>query len=64
MSADEREKRHNHNYAHVINHTAQDWAETFVRYENIGLTFTNVIIESSVGFYIHKYILLDKINNK
>ncbi|XP_074570010.1 alpha,alpha-trehalose-phosphate synthase [UDP-forming] 1-like [Curcuma longa] len=30
MSADEREKRHRHNYAHVTTHTAQDWAETFV----------------------------------
>ncbi|RRT74927.1 hypothetical protein B296_00001604 [Ensete ventricosum] len=31
MSPDEREKRHRHNYAHVTTHTAQDWAETFVR---------------------------------
>lgn len=31
MPADEREKRHRHNYAHVTTHTAQDWAETFVR---------------------------------
>ncbi|XP_008792292.2 alpha,alpha-trehalose-phosphate synthase [UDP-forming] 1 isoform X2 [Phoenix dactylifera] len=30
MPADEREKRHRHNYAHVTTHTAQDWAETFV----------------------------------
>lgn len=30
MRADEREKRHRHNFSHVINHTAQDWAETFV----------------------------------
>lgn len=30
MPSDEREKRHRHNYAHVTNHTAQDWAETFV----------------------------------
>ncbi|KAG6523111.1 hypothetical protein ZIOFF_012964 [Zingiber officinale] len=32
MTPDEREKRHRHNYAHVTTHTAQDWAETFVRY--------------------------------
>lgn len=30
MSAEEREKRHRHNYAHVTTHTAQDWAGTFV----------------------------------
>lgn len=35
MPADEREKRHRHNFTHVTHHTAQDWAETFVRYENI-----------------------------
>nr|AXH37638.1 trehalose-6-phosphate synthase [Moringa oleifera] len=30
MSADEREKRHRHNFLHVTTHTAQEWAETFV----------------------------------
>ncbi|XP_058221397.1 alpha,alpha-trehalose-phosphate synthase [UDP-forming] 1 [Rhododendron vialii] len=30
MSAEEREKRHRHNFVHVTNHTAQEWAETFV----------------------------------
>ncbi|KAJ4981301.1 hypothetical protein NE237_032138 [Protea cynaroides] len=30
MSAEEREKRHRHNFLHVTTHTAQDWAETFV----------------------------------
>ncbi|XP_047333615.1 alpha,alpha-trehalose-phosphate synthase [UDP-forming] 1-like [Impatiens glandulifera] len=30
MPAEEREKRHRHNYAHVTTHTAQEWAETFV----------------------------------
>ncbi|KAL8148748.1 alpha,alpha-trehalose-phosphate synthase [UDP-forming] 1-like isoform X1 [Apium graveolens] len=30
MRADEREKRHQHNFDHVIQHTAQEWAETFV----------------------------------
>ncbi|XXG86564.1 hypothetical protein AAC387_Pa11g1430 [Persea americana] len=30
MPADEREKRHRHNFTHVTHHTAQDWAETFV----------------------------------
>nr|GEY21954.1 alpha,alpha-trehalose-phosphate synthase [UDP-forming] 1-like [Tanacetum cinerariifolium] len=32
MSAEEREKRHRHNFLHVTTHTAQEWAETFVRY--------------------------------
>ncbi|KAF1002534.1 alpha,alpha-trehalose-phosphate synthase [UDP-forming] 1-like [Apium graveolens] len=30
MRADEREKRHDHNFYHVTTHTAQEWAETFV----------------------------------
>ncbi|VFQ79157.1 unnamed protein product [Cuscuta campestris] len=30
MSAEEREKRHLHNYTHVTTHTSQEWAETFV----------------------------------
>lgn len=30
MPAEEREKRHKHNFAHVTSHTAQEWAETFV----------------------------------
>ncbi|KAI7728146.1 hypothetical protein M8C21_017566 [Ambrosia artemisiifolia] len=30
MSAEEREKRHCHNFLHVTTHTAQEWAETFV----------------------------------
>lgn len=30
MPADEREKRHRHNFHHVTMHTAQEWAETFV----------------------------------
>ncbi|GJW07116.1 alpha,alpha-trehalose-phosphate synthase [UDP-forming] 1 [Tanacetum coccineum] len=30
MSAEEREKRHLHNFLHVTTHTAQNWAETFV----------------------------------
>ncbi|KAJ8898789.1 hypothetical protein K2173_006321 [Erythroxylum novogranatense] len=30
MSAEEREKRHRHNFRHVTTHTAQEWAETFV----------------------------------
>lgn len=32
MPADEREKRHRHNFTHVSTHTSQEWAETFVRY--------------------------------
>ncbi|KAG6607944.1 Alpha,alpha-trehalose-phosphate synthase [UDP-forming] 1 [Cucurbita argyrosperma subsp. argyrosperma] len=30
MGAEEREKRHWHNFLHVTTHTAQEWAETFV----------------------------------
>ncbi|XP_031405935.1 alpha,alpha-trehalose-phosphate synthase [UDP-forming] 1-like isoform X1 [Punica granatum] len=30
MPAEEREKRHQHNFNHVTRHTAQEWAETFV----------------------------------
>ncbi|XWS10838.1 hypothetical protein CRYUN_Cryun38cG0032300 [Craigia yunnanensis] len=30
MPAEEREKRHHHNFYHVTKHTAQEWAETFV----------------------------------
>ncbi|GLT62264.1 hypothetical protein SLA2020_349140 [Shorea laevis] len=30
MQAEEREKRHHHNFVHVTTHTAQEWAETFV----------------------------------
>ncbi|XP_048332634.1 alpha,alpha-trehalose-phosphate synthase [UDP-forming] 1 isoform X1 [Ziziphus jujuba] len=31
MPADEREKRHQHNFMHVTTHTSQEWAATFVR---------------------------------
>lgn len=31
MPAEEREKRHNHNFTHVTTHTSQEWAETFIR---------------------------------
>ncbi|GMI64558.1 trehalose-6-phosphate synthase, TREHALOSE-6-PHOSPHATE SYNTHASE 1 [Hibiscus trionum] len=30
MPADEREKRHHHNFKHVTSHTSQEWAATFV----------------------------------
>ncbi|XP_022847634.1 alpha,alpha-trehalose-phosphate synthase [UDP-forming] 1-like [Olea europaea var. sylvestris] len=30
MPAEEREKRHRHNFDHVTNHTAQQWAEFFI----------------------------------
>ncbi|XP_047182260.1 alpha,alpha-trehalose-phosphate synthase [UDP-forming] 1-like [Vigna umbellata] len=33
MKSKEREKRHKHNFKHVTTHTAQEWAETFVRYK-------------------------------
>lgn len=32
MPADERERRHHHNFMHVTTHTSQEWAATFVRY--------------------------------
>ncbi|TYI64529.1 hypothetical protein E1A91_D09G095700v1 [Gossypium mustelinum] len=35
MPADEREKRHHHNFKHVISHTAQEWASTFVSELNV-----------------------------
>ncbi|KAB2065334.1 hypothetical protein ES319_A09G082800v1 [Gossypium barbadense] len=35
MPADEREKRHHHNFKHVISHTAQEWAATFVSELNV-----------------------------
>lgn len=31
MPAEEREKRHMHNFTHVTTHTSQEWAETFIR---------------------------------
>lgn len=37
MEAEEREKRHRHNFLHVTTHTAQEWAETFVRYQFVDL---------------------------
>ena len=40
MQADEREKRHRHNFVHVTTHTAQEWAETFVRYATLLLHFS------------------------
>lgn len=43
MPPEEREKRHKHNFAHVTTHTAQEWAETFVRY-----TCSSVIIVKSI----------------
>lgn len=57
MPADEREKRHLHNFKHVTTHTAQQWAETFVRYFfillvrlklhiNVTLVFSDPILSS------------------
>lgn len=37
MSDEEREKRHQLNFNHVTEHTAQEWAEFFVRYVNVDL---------------------------
>lgn len=39
MGAEEREKRHLHNFHHVTTHTAQEWAETFVRYAEFTVTY-------------------------
>jgi trehalose 6-phosphate synthase/phosphatase len=61
MPADEREKRHKHNFAHVTSHTAQEWAETFVRYacnsvvtfySDLTLTFS---LSLSLSLYIYIY---------
>lgn len=38
MSDEEREMRHQLNFGHVTEHTAQQWAETFVRYMNFNIT--------------------------
>lgn len=43
MRADEREKRHHHNFYHVTTHTAQEWAETFVRYHRTLVSFSSVM---------------------
>ncbi|KAJ0550730.1 putative alpha,alpha-trehalose-phosphate synthase (UDP-forming) [Helianthus annuus] len=32
MPSEEREKRHNHNFMHVITHTCKKWAKTFLRF--------------------------------
>lgn len=32
MPAEERDKRHLHNFKHVTTHTAQQWAEFFIRF--------------------------------
>lgn len=37
MPADEREKRHLHNFMHVTTHTSQEWAATFVRCSSFSL---------------------------
>ncbi|PWA98323.1 trehalose-6-phosphate synthase [Artemisia annua] len=34
MSAEERQKRHRHNFLHVTTHTAQEWVATFIRCNN------------------------------
>ncbi|XP_035831190.1 alpha,alpha-trehalose-phosphate synthase [UDP-forming] 1 isoform X1 [Helianthus annuus] len=37
MVYEEREKRHNYNFMHVITHTCQKWAETFLRINRLTL---------------------------
>lgn len=49
MDAEEREKRHRHNFLHVTTHTAQEWAETFVRYP-----FKLLCIRSLLSRYLLK----------
>ena len=56
MPADEREKRHKHNFAHVTSHTAQEWAETFVRYTCI----TAVTFYCDVTLTVFIYIVLQQ----
>jgi len=48
MSDEEREKRHMLNFKHVTTHTAQQWAETFVRY----------VIVDSLAFYPHNVFVI------
>ncbi|KAG8637388.1 hypothetical protein MANES_15G116000v8 [Manihot esculenta] len=45
MPADEREKRHNHNFRHVTTHTSQEWAATFVR---CSLELNDTIVEAQL----------------
>lgn len=52
MSDEEREKRHQINFLHVTEHTAQEWAEFFVRYVNID-SFLSIFVEYNYGIYFH-----------
>jgi hypothetical protein len=36
MPETESKERHKHNFSHVTNHTAQAWADTFVRWGHLG----------------------------
>jgi hypothetical protein len=45
MPSAEREKRHRHNFHHVTTHTAQEWAETFVRYTISRLIFSPIYLK-------------------
>ena len=49
MDSEEREKRHKHNFLHVTAHTAQEWAETFVRYAC--LSVMRLILEAQNYFF-------------
>ncbi|KAF9620637.1 hypothetical protein IFM89_013663 [Coptis chinensis] len=62
MHAEEREKRHHHNFMHVTTHTAQDWAETFVSELNDTIVEAQLRmrqvppplpVEVAVGRYLH-----------
>ena len=44
LPADEREKRHQHNFMHITTHTSQEWAGTFVRYIFVLLNFHSVLV--------------------
>ncbi|MFS7957197.1 putative alpha,alpha-trehalose-phosphate synthase (UDP-forming) [Helianthus anomalus] len=48
MPSEEREKRHNHNFMHVITHTCQKWAETFLRFVFFNLLNDDTVAEAQL----------------
>lgn len=64
MPAEEREKRHQHNFEHVSSHTAQQWAEFFVRCVK-EITVIMIILYFCIS---HKFLslsfILDELKSK
>ncbi|MFS7958273.1 putative alpha,alpha-trehalose-phosphate synthase (UDP-forming) [Helianthus anomalus] len=48
MPSEEREKRHNHNFMHVITHTCQKWAETFLRFLFFNFELDDTVAEAQL----------------